>query len=135
MLKYSTGTDTFIDDIMAAYFCSRCSANWPVDDAYKSCPDCGQYTFHNTSGEPDAREPAVEYATLGTQTTNAYAWRVERYLELGFTEADAHLLASSEEHERDSHGRRWTRPLNWHRVDAALAAGCSRELALQLFAF
>jgi hypothetical protein len=116
---------------MAAYFCSKCRTNWPVGDAYKSCPDCEQFTFHNATADPD--EGVVAYAAVGTQTTDPYAWRVERYSELGFTETDAHLLASSTELVKDSQGRTWTRALDWHKVGTALAAGCSHQLALSIF--
>ena len=64
----------------------------------------------------------------------AYAWRVERYLTLGFTEVDAHLMASATESERDSTGKLWTRPLNWQRVRDSLAAGCSVDQALSIYA-
>jgi hypothetical protein len=119
---------------MPSYFCSTCRTNWPIGDAYKSCPDCDQFTFHDTSAEPDVVESVVEHAAVGTQTTDAYAWRVERYVELGFAQADAHVLASSQEQEADSQGRTWTRSLTWHTVEAALAAGCSHQLALAIFA-
>jgi hypothetical protein len=117
---------------MAAYFCSKCRTNWPVGDAYKACPDCDQFTFHNTDADPD--ESAVEHTAVGTRITDPYAWRVERYAELGFTETDAHLLASSTAQEKDSRGRIWTLPLNWHKVAAAIEAGCSHDLARVIFA-
>ena len=119
---------------MAAYFCSKCRTNWPVGDDYKSCPDCAQFTFHNLTAEPEVGASVVVHAAVGTQSTDPYTWRVERYGELGFTEADAHLLASSKEQEKDSQGRTWSRALDWHKVDAALASGCSHELALAIFA-
>src|SRR5215204_6114863 len=67
-----TGTST-----MPAYFCSKCRTNWPVGDAYKSCPDCDRFTFHNVSAEPEVVDSVVEHAAVGTQTTDAYAWRLE----------------------------------------------------------
>jgi hypothetical protein len=118
---------------MAAYFCSKCRTNWPIGDDYKSCPDCGQFTFHDMTAEPEVVYRVAEHA-VGTQSTDPYVWRVERYVELGFTKMDAHLLASSTEQEKDSQGRTWSRALNWHKVAAALYDGCSLELALRIFA-
>jgi hypothetical protein len=54
------------DTKMAAYFCSQCRTNWPVGDAYKSCPDCDQLTFHNTTADPDVNASLVEHAAVGT---------------------------------------------------------------------
>ena len=114
-----------------SYYCSKCQTNWPPEDEYRTCPDCDQYTFTSSDTEPNAS--VVEQRAVGTQTTDSYGWRVERYLELGFTEADAHLLASATEHELDSQGRSWTRPLNWHKVAETIEAGCSRALAVSIF--
>src|SRR5262245_59501498 len=107
-------------DPMHSYHCSKCKVNWPAEDDYRSCPDCGQYTFHDSSREPDLRFADV--------VSIPHVWRVERYLELGFSEVDAQLLASATEQEQDSRGRTWTRALNWHRVAAAIDAGCSLPL-------
>lgn len=62
-----------------------------------------------------------------------YTYRLERYMELGFTEVDSHALAVALEAERDSRGRTWTRPLNWRRVEKALRSGCSLEQAVAIF--
>lgn len=78
-----------------------------------------------------AREPE-ETVTLPVPS-EMYAYRVEQYLLLGFTETDAHVLAVAREDERDSVGRLWERPLNWRRVERALGSGCSHERAVQIF--
>jgi hypothetical protein len=98
---------------------------------------CGlrSYTFADSTTDPDPYfSSVVEHDAVGTQTTDAHAHRVERYLKLGFTETDAHLLAASREHERDSQGRTWTRPLSWLRVAGSLQQGCSHALALSIYA-
>jgi hypothetical protein len=115
-----------------SYYCSNCALAWPAGDEYKTCPDCGQFTFADTTTEPDVALAAIDAAkTAGSRT--AYEWRVERYAELGFTEAAAHLLAAAKHHEHDSKRREWTRPLNWQRVAAALDNGCTHTLAVAIF--
>lgn len=67
----------------------------------------------------------------------AHQNRVDRYLELGFTNYQAELLANARQVEwaKDSKGvsKRWANPLNWHRVAKTLQDGCSHELAVQIF--
>lgn len=63
--------------------------------------------------------------------------RFDRYVELGFTEYQAELLAQARtvEWAKDNKGvsRKWTQPLNWQRVAKALDQGCSHELAVEVF--
>jgi hypothetical protein len=119
---------------MRSYYCGKCKVNYPAEPENRSCADCGQHTFADSTTAPDPHfSSVVEHDAVGTQTTDADAHRVERYLTLRFTETDARLLAASREHERDSQGRTWTRPLNWLRVAGSLQQGCSHGLALSIY--
>ena len=75
---------------------------------------------------------------LDVKPSSAYTWRVERYLELGFTETDANLLATVRVSARllDRHKveRVWTFPLHWATVGQALLAGCTHEQARRIYA-
>ncbi len=68
----------------------------------------------------------------------SHEWRVERFLELGFTVVDAQLLAVAQDETtvRDRHGapRRWCSPLHWMKVAKTLKAGATHEQALRTFA-
>jgi hypothetical protein len=127
---------------MSAYFCSKCDVNWPMDDAHKACPDCGQYTFRVADQLNIEPETTVEHDAVGTQTSGgleAHAWRVARYLELGFTETDSHLLALAQTEttvpDKSGRPRTYAAPVNWQDVAKALASGrCSHATALAIFA-
>jgi hypothetical protein len=62
-----------------------------------------------------------------------YLHRHDRYMDLGFSERDADVLAGVKWPEQDSQGRTWVRPLHWMKVAKALESGCSHELALRIF--
>lgn len=122
---------------MGAYRCSLCGVCWPPDGSYRTCPQCGSTTWYSHSEQADpveraaaagtapAAPPAPASAVAAPVTDEAHEWRVARYVELGFDEPNARLLATA----RDG---LW--PLNWQRVQRALAAGCTHAEALAIFA-
>jgi hypothetical protein len=124
---------------MRSYHCSKCNVNWPPEDDYKSCPDCKQYTFASTIADPDSAGVVI-HAAVGTQTSGgseAHRWRVERYLELGFTEIDSQLLALAKaETEVPTRGGRtatYSAPLNWQDVKATLDKGATHAQAVAIY--
>lgn len=66
-----------------------------------------------------------------------HQYRLERYIELGFDEYQAELLANAHtvEWAKDAKGnpKKWYPVLYWGRVANALEAGCSHELAVEIF--
>jgi hypothetical protein len=84
----------------------------------------------------------VEHGTVGTQKSGgneAFAWRCERYEELGFNAAQAVSLANSKVtsttggKDKSTKKVTWQTPLHWNKVKEALDKGCSHDLAIQIF--
>jgi hypothetical protein len=82
--------------------------NWPLNDDARACPDCGNETWRNTDA-PDKTIAELRAAIAARPSTTptptapaspAHAHRVERYLDMGFTEVDAQIMATS----RDARG-------------------------------
>lgn len=127
--------------------CSTCDIYWPNIDDCRTCPDCDAATWqcsdpadrtigqartaiqarpYSSQARPyssqAAQAPTAELPTISP----AYAHRVERYGALGFTDAEAALLASAV----DDQGF----PVYHGRVSTLIAAGMTREQAVQVFA-
>ena len=71
---------------MAAYRCSRCSLDWPVQATYRTCPVCAQQTWSNASATamapPEAngvRLRAEFDRYYDTETDEARARRERKY--------------------------------------------------------
>lgn len=84
----------------------------------------------------------VEHDPVGTQTTGdsvSFEWRKARYEEMGFTTGESQALANAKVVEYTGKGtdkdpkKEWPHPLHWEKVKAALDAGCTKEMALQIF--
>lgn len=118
--------------------CSTCDIYWPNIDDCRTCPDCDAVTWQcsdaadRTIGQARAAIQARPYSSQAAPTAElpavspAYAHRVERYGALGFTDAEAALLASAV----DDQGF----PVYHGRVSTLIAAGMTREQAVQVFA-
>jgi hypothetical protein len=85
-------------------------------------------------------EDLVEHEAVGTQVTGenvSRTWRVERYLELGFSTVDAEMLADVRDvaivPDRKGTPRRWSYPLHWGRVAKVLEAGATHAQAVAVF--
>ena len=127
---------------MAARVCRTCLTNWPNVGGFLECPVCGEDTEYGVSAKPEFSEEEAKAHAQERRTrleaerrapSPEHANRVERYLELGFSEVDAQVLALATWTYVDSKRRRWVRPVNHLDVAKALAAGCSHALALEIF--
>ncbi len=110
---------------MAAKRCSTCNTNWPTSLAAVRCPNCGGTLWFSKSETADTAPDKTTTQELPAATTQ-YAHRAERFLALGFTEVDAHRLASA----KDGVGF----PVYHGDVGKMLAAGCSHEQAVGIYA-
>ena len=136
--------------------CSTCGINWPNLDDCRVCPDCQEDTWM-CSDPPDRTIPEAKAAIRSKPYTNhpdntetqelpvvspsvsaAYAYRLERYLEMGFTEAESHLLASATHRTtvmaKLGGPRAYDVPLSWHQVASALAKGATRAQVVGIYA-
>lgn len=113
---------------MSARRCTQCAINWPSDPQHMKCPNCDGATWFSPTSTPDPKEdrqPVTAPLDVG-EASPAYVHRVERYLQLGFTEVDAHVMAAA----KDRKGFYW-----YHGdVAKAIAAGLSHEGAVSLYA-
>lgn len=66
-----------------------------------------------------------------------FAWRRERYEEMGFSLNEAQALAGSRwlAQAKNRHGKvnGWSIPLDWKKVETALTKGCTHAQALEIF--
>lgn len=126
---------------MPARRCNDCKDNWPQSFEFNKCPRCERQTIYHSSYESDytrdealaiqnGDEPLVEHPF---DTSPAHVNRLERYLEMEFSYEDATKLADAKRAHRDSKGKLWQPPLNHLDVAAALAAGCTHALAMEVF--
>ena len=120
-----------------SYYCSKCGTEYPPTPDNEHCDACGQHTFPRYAPIPGRQDPVgvVEQGTVGTQTTSAataHEHRVERYLDLGFSEAQAQLLATTRVQEKDSKGRTCFLFLYHGRVAELLQRGCSHDLVVSI---
>lgn len=84
--------------------------------------------------QPPKPKPEPEELDTGTKATQpARDWRLEQYLDMGFSTVDANLLADAKQHERDSQGRTWTHALDYKRVADALHRGATFDLVLSIY--
>lgn len=101
--------------------------------------------YLNGKWQDDPIGPAPEYTEppgLAAQqqgfSDNPHHWRVDRYLELGFTQVDAERLACVRDSvrlvDRHGEGKTWTFPLHWGKVAKWLELGASHELLVDLYA-
>ena len=86
------------------------------------------------NGKPVQQFAPAEYSDAPTEggfADTPRAWRVERYLELGFTDPHAELLADTRDSVRipDRKGveRTWSFPLYWGNVAKMLEAGWTHD--------
>jgi hypothetical protein len=132
---------------MPARRCPDCDANWPNIPDYWHCPGCGKRTGYvmtapnkslsdasaaraerianvgNTPKPPGEYDIGEEFWNVGDAL---YGHRFDRFTELGFSEASAQILADAKD--------RLGFPLYWGVVAKSLAAGCTHEMALVIFA-
>ena len=116
-----------------SYRCSFCSVNWPMIQAYRTCPTCDVQTWGN-SDEPTLTDAqARDRVGLASQAdaplpgpSPAHANRVDRYLDMGFSQVDAELMATC----KDGKGFY----LYHHDIRRQLDAGLTHSLAVQIYA-
>ncbi len=78
----------------------------------------------------------VEQDPVGVQKTNDHDWRVHQYMEMGFSEGEANLLATATSvsyTEKDKKRVRWETPLHHAKVKKALDQGCTRQQAMDIY--
>ncbi len=114
---------------MPAQRCSTCGTNWPTDLAGRKCPDCGSQTWYTGNETPDKQPPLLAPADglpPLPPPNPAAQHRGERFMQLGFSEPDALLLAAA----KDGHGF----PIYHGDVAKFLQAGCTHTQAVGIFA-
>ena len=136
--------------------CAHCNVNWPMmafPAGEIDCPACGKDTFLNGRSvadktlvearalreQRDAWTPTATIELPAVRPNTPHNHRVERYLELGFTEAESELLACAKTVDFTTNPKtglvtRWPSPLHHLKVARALAAGLSHASAVSLYA-
>jgi hypothetical protein len=113
---------------MAAYRCSTCNLNYRVHST--KCKVCEGPLSWMTNADPTDEAEISAMLAHGRPSDEPvrdylHEHRVERFLELGFSEINAELLALA----KDAKGF----PRYWGDVAKALDAGLSREQAITVF--